>query len=112
MFDYNVLPNKNLKITASNAGRSELARKYDSGRAPIYIESDVFEWIGLDQIQPEWIAALTGGPIIGDGVTWADDADMPMVEGNVWWFANYMIIDPMKELKNKGYVVFQHANNG
>ncbi len=114
------LPNGNLKITASNDDRRELAecyRREDGGypAAEGFVverlrEDAYFEWVA-----PEWVGALTDAPIFArqDDVDFPDDGSprLRAAECPVWWYPNYMVSDPWEELKNRGRVVFTSDAN-
>jgi len=63
---------------------------------------------GWDEIVPEKIGALTESPIIGKDVYWDEEGEIDEA-GNVYWFPEYMLIDPFKELLEKGEVFFTKA---
>ena len=83
------LPNGNIAILADNGDRHELAELYrDEADAEQYVLESLHEI--LYTVQPEWIGA-------------------PTIEGDIYWFPNYMITDPYRELANCGRVVFTLA---
>ena len=63
---------------------------------------------GWDEIMPDKIGALTDSPIIGFGVDWDDEGNIEDAE-QVYWYPNYMVSDPFKELLEKGKVFFTKA---
>lgn len=98
--------NNQLIITADADGQEELEDAYTKGGHP-KAEQEVIEAItgnGLSYIAPEQIGALTDAPIFGD-IGIGDDGEVDYV-GDVFWFPNYMITDPWKELAETGRVVF------
>jgi hypothetical protein len=112
---HTVLPNGNLMLTASNTDRSALAEAY---RLRGYygaemLISEAFHEL-LTFIQPEHIGALTDAPILTDDADYSDEAmarggPVPHDDVAVWWFPDYMVIDPWAELTRKGRVVFTKA---
>lgn len=104
-------PNGNLKITADNDDRREIAeiiRARGSDAAEEYIADTVCcnsEWAF---IRPEMIGALTDAPILAIA-EWLDDAEgaTPQAGQPVYWFEAYQIRDPWAELCRTGCVFFQ-----
>lgn len=112
MIDWRVLPNGNLILTASNTDRRELAEAW---RCHHNWDRQWYDIIGpfqengeLYDVAPEDIAALTSAPILTDDFTTHDDGTREAL-GRVWWFPNYMIRDPLEELRNRGRVEFTLA---
>lgn len=99
-----------LKITAGNEARRELAEA-DGYWAR---ESLVAEWLheAFEFLRPEEIGALTDAPILGDCDTIERDemGELTATGGPVWFFADYALLDPWEELKNRGRVTFQESN--
>ena len=62
----------------------------------------------LYDVLPEWIGALTSAPIVTDDMTIEDNGTV-VVLGQVWWFPDYAVIDPVETLVNKGKVIFTAA---
>ena len=112
MPDFNVLPDGNLEIRLCDGEAVEI----DWDDLTSYGESAAFaelieplransEW---DVVQPEDVGALTDAPIISDGVSHPDSGRVA-VWGNVWWFPNYQVTDPIEVLRRDGRVVFEAA---
>ncbi len=104
MFNKRMLPNGDLLVTASNEGRRELRNASD----PMLELLDAFRDNGFDEVQPEWIGALTSGPILAEYLALNDDGS-PCLEGKVWVYRRYMLEDPMAILWRTGRVVFDLA---
>lgn len=99
-----------LLITADNESRADLAEAFRRGGYP-RAESEALE--GLHEryswVQPETIGALTEAPILvaNDDLIYPDDAHPhPSADAAVYWFPDYCIRDPWRELADKGRVVF------
>lgn len=100
-----------LKITADAEAREELKAAYADGGYPRAFD-DILEAglrSGFERIRPEYIGALTDSPIFGEEVTYEDDLTQ-RVEGRVWWFPEYQVINEVEELIQKGEVTFTLAS--
>jgi hypothetical protein len=109
--DFHTLANGNLVLTAANEARSDyraIMRARGSDHAWRNVIEPFQENGNLHQVQPEWIGALTDAPILTDDLSFDDDGT-PRIEGRVWWFPSYQVIDPMEELTCKGRVEFTLA---
>ncbi len=106
------LPNGDVAILADNEDRAELA---DAFRQDSYSAVETYVLEGLHEILyhvlPEWVGALTDAPIFAEAIDWPDQGDTPTISGAVYWFPNYCITDPWRQLANTGRVVFQNADN-
>jgi hypothetical protein len=77
--------------------------------------SDLLDALGLlgngwGNIDPEDIGALTDCDwIITDDYAVEDDGTVK-VEGRIWWYPNYMVVDPMSVLAETGSVTFTLAS--
>ena len=106
-----------LKIEATDEGVQELNAMYGvRGVSPDDVFHDVIEDAignGFALIAPEEIGALTDAPKLGWDVGYADDGQIELHEGSkVWWYPNYQVTDPMKELMDDREVLFQDAGYG
>ena len=109
-----ILPNGNFIITASPSYRAEMRRVRDSGKCDLYHESDLFQHLGLEQVQPEWIGAMTDSPIVTDpdNSDFPDDADHPIIgSGPVWWHPNYMVESMIDTIIERGSFVMRSSVN-
>ena len=59
-------------------------------------------------VDPEDIGALTSAPIFTDYAEWKDDGTC-LVKGNVWWFPDYCLEDPVDTLCRHGQVTLTAA---
>ena len=107
MIRYEIDDKRNvLVILASNEGRSEIARCFRDGGYD-YAEGFVGDAIvgdGLSFIPAEDIGALTSAPIIGE-IEYDDHGVIAHV-GKVFWFPDYMVLDPWQILAHRGRVEF------
>lgn len=113
MIDFKILDSGNLEITCGDEDKEDLQDLLDrcTHRDHGFLADllDHTGWQGngqLHQVQPEWVAALTDAPILTDDLVLSDDADMPKVEGTVWWYPDYMVKSFAEELISTGRVVF------
>ena len=100
-----ILPNGNLKIERV-ASVEEIKTVIEDTTDPLVDLLDYQLCNGWDWIRPEEIGALTDAPILGQ-VTRNDDGDF--LDGDVYWFPDYMVTDPVEHLLTHGYVIFQKA---
>jgi hypothetical protein len=105
---------KAFTFTVNPAMQEELKEAVESGKTDQALH-DLFEhMIGnsdIDWIQPEEIGALTEAPIFGH--IDRDDQGNVVSVGDVWWYPNYMVTDPIAELAETGTVTFEgEPNNG
>jgi hypothetical protein len=111
-----ILENGNLKITADQEERDGILEHYaEAGKGFPGADIDILEELrlaGYENVAPEWIGALTAAPILTEteSLEYPDDFDiMPTVNGVVWWYPDYAVLDPWEELAKDGEVVFQAA---
>ena len=50
--------------------------------------------------------AMTDSPLITDDTDFPDDADRERIRGTTWWFPNYAVENPIKTMRDQGFVVF------
>lgn len=98
-----------LILTADNEARADLAHAFRQGGYPA-AESTVAEELheAFRFILPETVGALTDAPILAPFDAWGleDDGRETLEPGApVFWFPDYMIRDPWRELANRGRVV-------
>lgn len=109
---------KRLIVTASNAGRSELADAWRRGGHP-YAESviyeafmDYYEPTSADDTPDAW---LCSAPFIidADGIEHPDNGEKPVLWGTpIFVFPNYVFESEWETLKNKGRVEFEEVEWG
>jgi hypothetical protein len=109
------LPNGNLRIQLTDAGkaeRAEMAGKPYIGRPYNRHLSYWLEWQtgnGWDWIRPEEIGALWGDDnILSDTAVYSDYGELVSV-GTVYYDNFYAVRDPVTELLDEGYVDFWPA---
>lgn len=61
---------------------------------------------GYNEVKPETIAALTSAPIIADSIIDEETTQEDFERTNIWAFMDYMVRDELRELLDKGFVVF------
>lgn len=102
MFKAKVLPNGNLMITADNVDegntidilQEELEHYWTNGSFTPFDPSNGNPYIGL-----------TEAPCIAESMDIDDDGNFSII-GRYWAFMEYMTVDPIEELRNKGKVIF------
>jgi len=106
--EFDILPDGNLRITASKELRAELGTDTELYQETFEDAVAVDGWRTLD---PADIGALTDSPIICDDQwTVDDDGDFEVFpEAKVWWFPNYQVENPMDTLATTGEVIFTAA---
>lgn len=62
-------------------------------------------------VSADQLGGLSQAPCIVESVDITDDGDLTP-EGRVWWFPDYMIRNPIKEIIEDGYVIFHLADKG
>jgi hypothetical protein len=76
---------------------------------------DIFEFMedatsnGWEWLSPEKIGALTDAPIITNDVEWDENRDEIVGLGDLWWYPQYELYDPLEEIQKNGFVVFTKA---
>lgn len=115
---------KRLIITASNAGRAELAEAYrraaNGGASGHYYAEgvlaeyfhDYYELVSADDAPDAWLCDC---PFIidADGIDYADNGQRPVRWGTpLFAFRDYVFIDEWEQLKNTGRVEFEEIEWG
>lgn len=113
--DCSILPNGDLKITMNESSREELREVIEGGRNFWYILADLFEpyftngsYEPFDAGDGNPFVGLTSAPCIAESLTVEDDGSKT-IEGGFWYFANYMLVDPLEELAETGETIFTLA---
>ena len=102
-----------LRLTLTTEGHEELQCRLDEGES-IETDSvlyDLLEWHlanGWDWVQPVEVGALTSAPLITESWTCDEDGFLLSIS-ELFWFADYQIRSPVRELFDSGYVDFQRA---
>ena len=114
-FDVQVQPNGGLLITATQEGRDWIAEQQERERDSTSILIDALEpyWTNgsytpFDAGTANPFVGLTEAPCIAEDMSHHDDGKREVV-GKLWWFPEYMLVDPVEELRTKGRVVFTAA---
>jgi hypothetical protein len=115
MLTATVLPSGSLKVTADNATRSEIAESLRAGQCYWAVMADIFEsyscngsYTPFDASDANPFVGLTSAPCIAEAMATEDNGNNEIL-GELWWYPNYMIRDPLDELKNRGATVFDRA---
>lgn len=64
---------------------------------------------GWTMVHADQTGDMTDSPMICDDFSVEDDGDF-VIYGNVWWFPNYMIENPIETLRDRGKVIFNLAH--
>lgn len=110
MLSIKILPDGNLKLSASNACRKWIKENENSGYWQNMAE--LFEafscngsFVHFDAGQGNPFIGLTSAPAVAECMDY-DDNGNASIDGRAWAFNGYMIRDDLGELKNKGYVIY------
>ena len=114
MFNIKILPDGNLKISASNAGRQWLKENESRGYWPV--TADIFEpyacngsFVHFDSGAANPFIGLTSAPCIAETIEYSDIGEAEIV-GKLWVFTDYQTLDDLAELKNKGCVIYSKVD--
>ena len=117
MITCTVLPNKDLLVQAPNETRAWLA---DEFRKALYfnyweIFASLFEphltngsYEPFDAGEGNPFVGLTSAPCIAENLSIEDDGARTIV-GKLWTYDNYMVRDPLIDLRDRGRTVFQYV---
>ena len=115
MIKCKILDSGNLLVIANNETRKHIKKRYIEKEFKDSIYSDLFEGYETNGSYTPFNASygrpfvgLTEAPCVAESMNYDDEGE-PIIEGRLWWFPDYMIRDPLQELKNKGRVVFALA---
>lgn len=115
MLGFKVLDNGDLKLTADNWARSELAQMNATERGYWSIMAEAFEpescngsYTHFDAGQGDPFVGFTNAPCIAEGIH-IDEIGGSFVEGRLWYFDQYQTVCDFEELKNKGRVIYKLA---
>lgn len=110
-----ILANGDLKITISDEDRDELHDAIESEQGFWSIMAELFEHYACNGSYEPFDAAdgnpfvgLTGAPCIAERMDVDDDGERT-IDGEFWYFGDYMIADPLEELEETGEVIFTLA---
>ena len=110
------LPNGDLLVTADNATRAGIKEALADERNGFWgVLADLFEgyftngsYEPFDAGDGNPFVGLTSVPCIAESMSYLDNGDK-RIDGDFWYFDNYMLVDPLDELKRKGRVIFTLA---
>lgn len=113
MINVTRLPDGNLKLTADNETRRFIA---ENEHRPYWtIMADLFEpyycngsYEPFDPADGNPFVGLTDAPCIAENMCYDDDGTRT-VDGNFWYFADYVTVNDLDELKRKGRVIYTLA---
>jgi len=110
------LANGDLKLTADNETRNEIADMLFHGRSYWAIMADLFEsyscngsYTHFDAGDANPFVGLSSAPCIAETMDYADNGDAK-IDGDFWYFGEYATRDDLAELKNTGRVVYSLAS--
>lgn len=103
---YEIQKNGNLRIYPDEEELVELREKSDDELCQDKLMYEYFEYItcnGLTWVDPHEIAGLTEAPILSDGDPLAPNS-------KIWWYPNYMVRSPLKDIRDYGECIFTKAD--
>lgn len=117
MITATITPKGELRITAGNETRATLAQWLREGtRARCTIYAELFEsyscngsYAPFDAGDGNPFVGLTSAPCIAEYLSWDDNGNVT-IDGNFWYFADYMIADELHLLARYGVVIFNRSN--
>lgn len=112
MITCTILPNGNLRVTAGNEARSDIAHGLKTNdywgtfaeAFESYSINGSFTPFNAGDGNP--MVGLTCTPCIAESMDCDDDGNLS-VNGHLWWFPDYMIRDPLEELAREGRTEFE-----
>ncbi len=115
MLKCQIMPSGDLFVAADNETREDISDAIESGKDYLSILCDIFEgyscngsYTPFDSSEGNPFVGLTSAPCIAESLSVEDNGDLN-IDGRLWWFPNYMLHDPIIELRNKGETVFKAA---
>lgn len=102
---YEILENGDLEITGDISAD---AFEFPDSDSAMYEAFEPLTANGLMWVAPEDIGALTSAPILSDG-TVKDNGDLDIEGAHVWWYPNYALRSPLRELIETGKTIFTAA---
>lgn len=108
------LDNGNLKLTLDEESRAELAEALDDGDwwnifhslFEPYFTNGSYEPFDAGDANP--FVGLSSAPCIAEAMDYPDSGPREIV-GEFWYFGDYMIRDPLEELRDTGETIFTLA---
>ena len=118
MLNCTILPNGDLKVTADNETRQDIADMARGGASFWQIMGEIFEpyscngsFTPFDAGDGDPFVGLTSAPCIAETLNTDDDGSRS-IEGRFWFNANYATVDETDELKRFGRFVYTLAREG
>lgn len=115
MINCTILDNGDLRVTADNETRAFIAQSQHDERSHWTILADLFEpyftngeYEPFDASNANPFVGLTSAPCIAESLTVLDDGTRE-IDGRFWYYADYMLINELNELKRYGRVTFTLA---
>jgi len=115
MFSIAKLPSGHLQITADAVARAEILDLMNRGRTSdqILMEGTESYWTNgsftpFDAGMANPFVGLTCAPCIAERMDVQDDGACE-VDGDLWWYPDYMLRDPVEVLMQTGTVIFRAA---
>lgn len=115
MINATVLPSGDLLVTAGNTTRQFIAEAFAEGRHYWSIFVDLFESYAcngsfnpFDAGEANPFVGLTSAPCIAETLETDEDGRHEII-GNLWWYPNYCLTDPLNDLKYRGRTIFTLA---
>lgn len=114
--DLHVAPNGNLVIRLTPEGKTYIEDHNLLEKGTNEALYDLFEnhmgngwwlWTGGDEEPYQVLGAMTDSPLVSNDATLNDDGTWEI--GRVWWFPDYAVRDEVRELYERGEVVFTNG---
>ena len=67
---------------------------------------EISKYLGNNWFDLTGLIGLTDSPIIGYDIQINDNGEI-MEDGNIYWFPDYMVINPWEQLINNGVIYFE-----
>jgi len=118
VFGHEILKNGDLKLFLNDNGKAcqkELQKWVSNRVGKRYSESyqdfenklyEELYWDEFRVLDSSQTGDLTDAPMIGQDVLFDDDGYLEEDTGNIWFYQNYMTVDPFEKLVESGEVVF------
>lgn len=109
LVDFDITP-QGLKITLTPEGREEIQEAIEDQKniGAVAFLIDLCEHPlcnGWTEVRPEEVGALTDSTIFAREFDRDDEGKLTSV-GDVFWFPNYMVENPVQTMLDKGFVIF------
>lgn len=108
MVEFEIQPNKSLKITLIESERADVEALRDKGK--VCALAELFEWQtcnGFEWLNSDETGDLTDAPMISDVVV-RDDTGEFISADHCWYDNNYAVRDPIDYLLREGSIIFNY----